>query len=62
MTLAPITLGCCAAVQSIGGERLVFVYSCATDPIITRLFFMASLVLYLISRLDPYFVVHEVES
>ena len=37
-----------------------FVFACATDPILARLLFIASLMVYLITRMDAFFVVPEV--
>ncbi|TFK93832.1 hypothetical protein K466DRAFT_612823 [Polyporus arcularius HHB13444] len=42
------------------GTTREFVYACATDPILARLLFIASLMVYLITRMDAFFVVPEV--
>ncbi|KAI1792073.1 hypothetical protein LXA43DRAFT_1093888 [Ganoderma leucocontextum] len=51
MTLAAI-------LERAAGKDVAFAFSCATDPILARLLVIASLVVYLISRMDALFVVH----
>ncbi|KAM5544886.1 hypothetical protein V8D89_001784 [Ganoderma adspersum] len=54
---SPMTLN--AILEKVAGKDVAFAFSCAADPVLAHLLVIASLVVYLISRMDALFVVHD---